>query len=91
MLKSFKLFSAVNNLSHRSDLAVFGIEDDSPMKRWRCTKGHSWESPTWIVGFSYGLTGDLPAALVEEKQLDFCLLCMLELMKEHCGVVEEEP
>lgn len=53
-------------------------------KRQRCSRGHEWETDIYtqpIVTFS----------ILDAAPETFCLKCVLELLREHAGTVEDVP
>lgn len=61
-----------------------GVKDGAPGVPQRCTKGHQWN-----VGFSLiGISLDFSQIGFTTGNIDYCLLCLLQLLEDHCGKVE---
>lgn len=56
-----------------------------PMRKWRCSRGHKWESKVEIVGlrFKEFKEAGIPAAA-------FCMLCLYERANDGLGRVRED-
>jgi len=52
-----------------------------PEQTWRCSKGHVWNGSLQIPA--------LTVHIDDQESEDFCLLCLRELLRASCGIVEK--
>lgn len=58
-----------------------------PGRPQRCTKGHRWN-----LGFDFvGVELDLTSFGMTEGPERFCALCLHDMLRAHCGHVEDMP
>lgn len=56
-----------------------------PMKKWRCTRGHKWESPVQVTGIEFQGYEDVGVPFDQ-----FCMLCLYERCRDGLGRIRED-